>query len=103
MSKNSNSSRRNFLKLSLAGVIGITVGNKVLVKPVHASELPHLTDDDPQAQALKYVHESPDSEKHCSNCALIQGNDGDEWRPCALFPGKAVNAKGWCSAWVKKP
>ncbi|WEM43708.1 high-potential iron-sulfur protein [Photobacterium sp. DA100] len=95
--------RRNFLKLGLASVIGITVGKELLVKPAHASELPHLTEDDPQAKALQYVHQAADSDKHCGNCALIQGDDGDEWRPCAIFPGKAVNANGWCSAWVKKP
>ncbi|AJR08484.1 high-potential iron sulfur protein 2 [Photobacterium gaetbulicola] len=95
--------RRNFLKLGLASVIGITVGKELLVKPAHASDLPHLTEDDPQAKALQYVHQAADSDKHCGNCALIQGNDGDEWRPCAIFPGKAVNTNGWCSAWVKKP
>jgi len=32
----------------------------------------------------------------------IQGEDGAEWRPCAIFPGKVVAAKGYCSAWLKK-
>jgi hypothetical protein len=31
----------------------------------------------------------------------IQGDSG-EWRGCTAFPGKLVNAKGWCSAWVEK-
>ncbi|MDP2532896.1 high-potential iron-sulfur protein [Photobacterium damselae subsp. piscicida] len=39
----------------------------------------------------------------CANCALIQGKDGDEWRPCAIFPDKLVNANGWCSAYAPKP
>ncbi|WP_299021857.1 high-potential iron-sulfur protein [uncultured Photobacterium sp.] len=99
----SQSSRRNFLKLSLASVIGVTVGNKVLIKPANAADMVKLTEDDPQAAALKYVHESPHSDKKCFNCALLQGNDGDEWRPCAIFPGKTVSANGWCSAWAKKP
>ena len=34
--------------------------------------------------------------------ALIQGNDGDAWRPCQIFPGKAVAAAGWCSVWAPK-
>lgn len=97
------SSRRRFLKFSLAGVIGITLGGRTLVKPAHAADLPQLTEDDPQAAALKYTHSSPHEDKNCANCALIQGNDGDEWRPCAIFPGKAVSANGWCSAWAKKP
>ncbi|KLV09398.1 MULTISPECIES: high-potential iron-sulfur protein [Photobacterium] len=100
---NRTSSRRGFLKLSLGSLIGITIGNQLLVKPARAEDLPHLTSDDPQAKALKYVEQAPDSEKHCGNCALLQGNEGDEWRPCALFPGKAVNVNGWCSAWAKKP
>ena len=95
--------RRNFLKLGLASIIGVTVGKDVLVKPAHASDLPHLTEDDPQAKALQYVHQAADSAKNCANCALLQGSEGEEWRPCAIFPGKAVNVNGWCSAWVKKP
>ncbi|KLV05213.1 high-potential iron sulfur protein 2 [Photobacterium aquae] len=98
-----NKNRRTFLKLSLASLIGMTAGKTLLTQPVHAAELPQLSEDDPQAKALQYVHESPDAEKNCANCALIQGEDGKEWRPCAIFPGKAVNAKGWCSAWAKKP
>ncbi|MGR5128986.1 high-potential iron-sulfur protein [Photobacterium swingsii] len=99
----SNPTRRRFLQLSLGGLIGVTLGGKQLIKPATAADLPHLAEDDAQAAALKYVHVSPESDKHCENCALIQGTDGDEWRPCALFPGKAVNAKGWCSAYAPKP
>ncbi|WP_449357869.1 high-potential iron-sulfur protein [Alishewanella longhuensis] len=40
--------------------------------------------------------------KKCANCNLIQGEDGQEWRPCAIFPGKLVASEGWCAAWVKK-
>ncbi|MBT8100786.1 MAG: high-potential iron-sulfur protein, partial [Gammaproteobacteria bacterium] len=46
---------------------------------------------------------NPAAEQTCANCALIQGNDGDEWRPCQIFPGKVVNANGWCSVWAPKP
>ena len=40
--------------------------------------------------------------QNCANCALIQGDDGAEWRPCQIFPGKAVAAKGWCQVWAPK-
>ena len=100
---NNEPSRRRFLKFSLAGIVGMTLGGKTLIKPAYAADLPQLAEDDPQASALKYIHSSPHEDKHCSNCALIQGNEGDEWRPCAIFPGKLVNANGWCSAWTKKP
>jgi hypothetical protein len=95
--------RRRFLKLGLGGVIGVTLGGTDLIKPAHAADLPHLAEDDPQAAALKYVHKSPDDSKHCSGCLLIQGTDGDEWRPCGVFPGKLVSATGWCSAFAPKP
>jgi len=64
------------------------------------------------ANAMKYTHDAstvdpasranPAADQDCANCALIQGNDGDEWRPCQIFPGKAVNADGWCSVWAPK-
>ncbi|NIA26646.1 MAG: hypothetical protein GWP02_01225 [Desulfobulbaceae bacterium] len=64
------------------------------------------------AMAMKYTHDAstvdaasrtnPAADQSCSNCALVQGNDGDAWRPCQIFPGKAVSAKGWCSVWAPK-
>ena len=33
---------------------------------------------------------------------LYQGKPGDASAPCALFGGKQVSGKGWCSAYVKK-
>ena len=75
--------------------------------------LPMSTEDDPVAQALKYTHDAstvdpasrpqPAADQTCLNCAQIQGNDGDQWRPCAIFVGKLVNANGWCNVWVAKP
>jgi hypothetical protein len=101
--------RRQFLKLSAAAAAG------ALVVPAHraqASDLPQLSEDDPMAQGLKYTHDAstvdpsartnPAPEQNCANCQLVKGADGDAWRPCQLFPGKAVNANGWCSAWVPK-
>lgn len=86
-----------------------------LLRPAiaRAAELPHVTPDDPTAKALKYVDDAseadrPDKmgvagdEQLCANCQFIQGADGEEWRPCMLFPGKAVNANGWCTSWTPK-
>ncbi|UTV26551.1 high-potential iron-sulfur protein [Photobacterium atrarenae] len=98
-----DSSRRTFLKFSLAGVIGITLGGKTLIRPAQAADLPHLAEDDPQAKALQYVENSPHEDQKCDGCALLQGEEGADWRPCQLFPGKVVSANGWCSAWVKRP
>jgi hypothetical protein len=101
--------RRRFIQLSAAAAAG------VLVQPAgkaRAEDMPKLAEDDPMATAMKYTHDAstvdagsranPAAEQNCANCALIQGNDGDEWRPCQIFPGKAVNANGWCSVWAPK-
>ena len=37
----------------------------------------------------------------CANCNFYQGA-ATGFGPCQLFPGKAVNAKGWCSGYAKK-
>lgn len=100
--------RRRFIQLSAVAAAGC------LVRPGQAeaqSDLPHLDPGDPQAQALKYTHDSstvdpaarlqPAENQHCANCALIVGTEG-EWRGCQIFPGKAVNQNGWCSAWAPK-
>ena len=100
-------SRRKFLR-NLA--IAAPAGSLVMTHPGLAQDLPKLALDDPQAAALMYVEDASASTapnfkpgSNCDNCALIQGNDGDAWRPCGIFPGKAVAAAGWCSAWAPKP
>jgi len=80
---------------------------------VHAQDLPAVAADDPTGVALKYVEDATKAERpdkmgtagkdqHCANCQFVQGKDGDARRPCALFPGKSVNANGWCVSWTKK-
>ena len=102
--------RRQFIQLSAVAAASC------LVRPgndASAQDLPKIEESDPIAQALKYVHDSdsvdpaqrahPAAEQNCTNCALVQGADGEEWRPCQIFPGKLVNASGWCSVWAPKP
>ncbi|MDX1403202.1 MAG: high-potential iron-sulfur protein [Woeseiaceae bacterium] len=99
--------RRKFIQLSAGAAAGCFVG-----PALQAQDLPHITEDDPVAAALKYTHDAstvdpasrtqPQAEQTCLNCAQLQGNDGDEWRPCAIFVGKLVNVNGWCSVWVPK-
>lgn len=101
--------RRKFIQLSAAATTGyfVTAG-----RASYASELPHLAEDDAMAQAMKYTHDSssvdpssrtnPAADQTCANCALVQGSDGEAWRPCQIFPGKSVNASGWCSVWAAK-
>lgn len=95
----SSVNRRDFLKLSGSALIGVTLGGVAL----QAQAQERISVDDPTAKALKYTNKSTTEGAKCAGCMYIQGKDGDEWRPCAIFPGKNVNANGWCSAWVKKP
>ncbi len=106
-------SRRKFL--SNVAVVAVPVTAISLRQTASAQDLPPVSEDDPTAVALYYKHDVADIDtsnpqaarytdgQNCSNCVQIQGEDGAEWRPCALFPGKSVNANGWCSVWAAKP
>jgi hypothetical protein len=71
-----------------------------------------VQDSDPSAIALGYASDVKKidankfshyaSGQNCSACTLFQGTSKDANPPCLAFGGKAVLAKGWCSAWVKK-
>ncbi len=73
-------------------------------------DMPRLEESDPQARSLSYVHDasSVDASKFpryeegqiCANCALYLDQNGAEWGGCSIFPGKLVNANGWCSVWA---
>ena len=74
--------------------------------------LPMVADTDANAKALGYFSDGSKTDKvkypkyakeqNCSNCSLYQGKATDKAAACALFPGKLVAGKAWCSAWVKK-
>ncbi len=101
--------RRKFIQLSAVAAAGCFMQPG---REAQASDLPKLSVDDAMAKAMKYTEDAssvdpasrnnPAPEQNCANCALIQGNDGDEWRPCQIFPGKVVAAAGWCSVWAPK-
>ena len=78
--------RRKFIQLSAVAAAGC------LVRPgedAKAQGMPRIEESDPIAQSLKYVHDAttvdpatranPAEVQNCANCALVQGNDGDEW------------------------
>jgi hypothetical protein len=106
-------SRRRFL--CNVAVVAVPVTAISLRQTASAQELAHVTLDDPTAKALLYVHDASQVDtsnpmaaryaagQTCENCIQIQGDAGSEWRPCALFPGKAVASAGWCSVWALKP
>jgi len=110
MSEPNSISRRDALKqfVLLCGAAGALAATL----EAQAADLPHLTPDDPTAKALGYRDDAKtvDSKQFatykpdqtCSTCQQLQGAAGQPWRPCTIFPGKAVNANGWCQVWVKK-
>lgn len=101
--------RRKFIQISAAAAAGCIVSP---IRPTFATELPQLSEDDPMAKSMKYTHDAssvdpanrtnPAAVQNCANCALAQGGDGEPWLPCQIFPGKVVNANGWCSVWAPK-
>jgi hypothetical protein len=100
-----NDTRRGFLKL-----VGATVLTVPLARLARADDLPHVAESDPTATALGYKEDAGkvDAAKFpqhkagnvCANCQFFGGSGA--YGPCQLFPGKAVNAKGWCSAYAAK-
>lgn len=82
--------------------------------PPDAAGMPKLEESDAMAQALGYKHDASDvnfeqfpsradqasANEFCKNCVHYQAAPDVQWAPCTIFPGKLVNADGWCSAWV---
>ena len=101
--------RRDMLRL---GAVGAAATMAAYAGLSAAQGAQRLDENDPQAQALGYKHDAAKVDKQkfknfqsgqtCANCQQFQGKPKDEWGACTIFPGKQVNAKGWCSAWVKK-
>lgn len=111
-SMNMNPHRRRVLIGSLAALAGVPLFDLVAPRRLTAGELPHLSEDDPAAKALKYHSDATRADRadkagtsakdqFCHNCRFVQADSG-QWRPCQLFPGKAVNADGWCSSWTPR-
>ncbi|MBA1147617.1 high-potential iron-sulfur protein [Ectothiorhodospiraceae bacterium WFHF3C12] len=101
-------SRRNLLRAGIATAVAVPFARLALDGSAHAQDLPKLALDDPQAKALQYVHDASkagDARQEgadCANCQLYQGGADSEWGKCSIFPGKLVNAQGWCTAWAPK-
>ncbi|OOG63481.1 High potential iron-sulfur protein [Rhodanobacter sp. B04] len=99
-------SRRQFLKMTVA--MSATAALASFAGFAHAADLMHVTDSDPTAKALGYVEDASATKNSlykagstCANCQFYTGAAGG-YGPCQLFPGKAVNAKGWCSSYTPK-
>lgn len=115
MDKQSLSRRRFLGAIAVAVPAGAVIVDATLNTALAQGALPQLDPADPAAKALLYTHDTTkvdksnpaaarhDASQKCANCIQIQGKDGETWRPCAIFPGKLVNANGWCTVWAKKP
>jgi hypothetical protein len=100
--RNSKLNRRSVLTQALACSVCAVTGKAQATNP-------KVDPNDPVAANLGYVEDAKkvDAKKYpgykagqtCANCMLVQLRYGF-YRPCTLFPGKVVNAKGWCSGWV---
>ena len=99
-------SRRRLLRTVALGLALTSIATMPL-RLALAAALPLVTSDDPAAKALKYVSDAskaPDAKpgSKCANCSNYQGSAGSAQGGCLLFPGKAVNAAGWCASWTAK-
>jgi len=102
-----NPARRTFL-----GSTGLAIAGVLVARTGAGADAPHLTLDDPTAQALGYTENSAavDETKYpthkagmqCNNCNFFQGEASAAYAPCQLYSGKLVNAKGWCAGYAKK-
>lgn len=104
-----NTGRRTFLKAGSLAVVAAAIAGSA---GNAAAQAARVDEKDAQAQSLGYKHDAAKVDKAkfakyqagqtCANCTLYQAKPTDAWGPCAIFPGKQVAGKGWCSAWVKK-
>lgn len=98
-------SRRQMLFVALSAGAAVAV---------HAAQpAPKVNEKDSLAVALGYVSDAKhvDAKANptyqpgasCSTCSWYQGKAGDvAGGPCTFFPGKSVDANGWCRMWNKK-
>jgi hypothetical protein len=104
-----NNTRRTLIKI-LGAAAGAAALMPAQVRPARAAEPPRVDIKDPAAVALGYTEDAAlvDTKKYpsyakgstCENCLLLEGKEGSHYRPCSLFPGKLVAAKGWCTGWT---
>ncbi len=112
--RNFSMSRRQLLVLSATGLPLATL--LASMPQVYAADpgCKPVPDNDPVATAIKYV---PDASKaptrpakmgvegkdqSCANCQLFTPGAAKETGKCTMIAAGCVNAKGWCTAWVKK-
>lgn len=104
--------RRDLLKAGSIILVALAAQARAVHSHAQARPLPRLAEDDPLAQKLGYHHSSAkvDAKKFpahrrgqdCDDCAHYKGRKREAWGPCDIFPGKSVNAKGWCEEFTPR-
>lgn len=99
--------RRRFIRFALAGAIAAPLGGLVAARGARAAEKPRLDPGSKRAQKLGYSHDATSvddpkrkADARCRNCVHFQGDEGDAWAPCNVFPEHRVSADGWCVSWI---
>lgn len=106
--------RRKLLHRAAAIPVIALGASQLWHRDAHAAPLEKVSEDNPTAKALAYVHDAEASDKRataeqrtqfCDNCLHYQpqADAADGWGGCAVIPGYLVAAKGWCMVWVAKP
>jgi High potential iron-sulfur protein len=110
-------SRRQLLSLTLVTGGALTVGMLAAgadeSKSAPGAGPAKVDEKDSTAKALGYISDANRVDRaasptyqagaSCSTCSWYQGKPGDPaGGPCTFFPGKNVDANGWCRMWNKK-
>lgn len=98
--------RRQILLSLLAGASMVPFAAVMGRLSTANAETPRLSEDDPQAQMLNYVHDadanavaSRTAGHYCRNCMHFSEQQDDGSGRCAIFAQGRVKAAGWCAAW----
>lgn len=95
--------RRQLITFFGAGAAAIPLSALVSALQAHAEEAPMVDELSMGARNWEYIAVSDKPEKHCSKCALYQGDVHEDAGPCPLFPHMRVSAEGWCNAFSPTP
>jgi hypothetical protein len=101
-------------RILLHSISTIAVTSLVGIPLSALADAQKVDEKEPQAVSLGYKEDTTkvDQKKYpkhdrsqvCSNCQFFQQDKASgQYGPCSIFGGKLVAAKGWCSAYVKKP
>ena len=115
MSNKKGISRRRLLQTVVVAPVVMTGCATTVTEEatVTEEEVPLLRATDPVARSLAYfpntrdvpadnpLAATHDVNQKCANCVHGRGSAGPGRIQCPTFPGRTVNADGWCSLWAQ--